>query len=68
MNIYTFNFIGHYPVGASGLVVAENIEMAKILAEQELLKIGLKQELKNDDLKFQDNTTRRVDILQDGDY
>ncbi len=68
MNTYTFKFQGYYPVGAVGLVVADNLELAKALVHKRLETMGLKQELKNSDFKLQDNSTRRVDILLDGDY
>lgn len=67
MNIYTVEFDGYYPVGAVALVVAENIEMAEILINKELSSLGF-YSVDKADIKQQDNTTRRVDILLDGNY
>ena len=67
MNIYTCDIEGFYPVGANALIVAENIEMALILINKEMKNYGW-YELEAKDLKLQDNSTRRVDILSDGDY
>lgn len=67
MNTYTIKFNGFYPVGAVALVVAETVDMAVILINKELRDMGLK-EVTSKNVKQQDNTTRRVDILLDGDY
>ena len=67
MNIYTVEFDGYYPVGAVALVVAEDIHMALILVNEKLASIGFST-VTTKEIKQQDNTTRRVDILLDGNY
>lgn len=67
MNIYTVEFDGYYPVGAVALVVADDIHMALILVNEKLASMGL-DTVTTKEIKQQDTTTRRVDILIDGDY
>lgn len=67
MKTFTAEFDGLYPVGAVALVVAEDIHMALILLNKKLESDGLNP-VKITDLKEQDNSTRRVDILLNGDY
>jgi hypothetical protein len=67
MNIYTVEFNGYYPVGAVALVVAEDIDTALILINNKLKLMGFRS-VEKTDLKQQDNSTRRVDILLDGNY
>ena len=67
MKVYTTCYEGHYPDGAVLLVVAEDIDMALIWINKALGNRGLNHVTKAD-LKLQDTTTRRVDILKDGDY
>lgn len=67
MNVYTVEFEGHYPVGAVALVVAEDREMALIWVNKKLKSLGF-EEVELEKIKQQDTTTRRVDILLDGDY
>jgi len=68
MNVYTVEFDGYYPVGAVALVVAEDIDTAKIMVEKELANIGIPQDVLVKDIKEQDTSTSRVDILLNGDY
>ncbi len=60
---YSNDFSGHYPVGASAIVRAENAEEAQRLISEALEQAGL---------KFNGTLTefrgKGVVILQDGDY
>ena len=67
MNIYTVHFNGYWPVGAVALVIAEDVDMALILINDKLKLMGL-EKVKKTEIKQQDTTTRRVDILLDGNY
>ena len=62
------NFNGHYPVGTSAVVTAENIETAIIWLEKELDNIGLTQKIKPEQLIPMVTSSRKVRILCDGDY
>ena len=68
MNTWSFKFNRRYPVGAVGLVTAENADIACILAERELKAIGLPQEIKKADLVPVVTGHQKVEILIDGDY
>ena len=67
MYVYTVKFDGYYPGSAVALITAESIEMAMILINTELESMGL-HKIKKKDIKLQDVSTRRVDILTDGNY
>ncbi len=67
MNVYTVEFDGYYPVGAVALVIAEDIKMAETLLNNKLQEMGLDL-ISYKDIKQQDTTTRRVDVLLDGNY
>lgn len=62
------NFTGHYPVGVAAVVTADNVELAIILLEAELTRIGLPQKIKAEQLIPMVTSTRKVRILCDGDY
>ncbi len=68
MKVWSFYFQGHCPVGAVGLVTAEDIGVACILAEQELNSIGLPQKIEKEQLTPVITGHRRVKILLDGNY
>ena len=67
MNVYTAEFRGAYPVGAVALIIAEDKHMALILLNEKLKSEGFKS-VDIEDIKQQDTSTRRVDILLNGDY
>lgn len=66
MNVYTVNHGGVYIEGVS-LVIAESIDMALILINKELESMHLGK-VEKKDIKQQDTSTRRVDVLFNGDY
>ena len=68
MKTWSFTFNGHWPVGAVGVVTAEDIAVACILAEQELNAIGLPQKIEKADLTPVITGHRKVSILLDGNY
>jgi hypothetical protein len=66
--VYTVTgFDGHWPVGTSAVIVADNMKHATTMLEEELTKRGLKI---GDSCKIVrlPLTTDSVHILQDGDY
>ncbi len=67
MNVYTAEFRGVYPVGAVALVIAEDKHMALTLLNEKLISQGFEPDILGD-IKQQDTSTRRVDILLNGDY
>jgi hypothetical protein len=62
------NFTGRWPVPATLVVTADNIETAIKLVEKELFKIGLSQTIKPEQLVPLPTHHRHVRILSDGDY
>jgi len=69
MQAWTCNcFEGYWPVGTAAVVIADNIDIAKSLLEDELSKSGLTQEIQNEDLIPLPTKHRYVRILCDGDY
>lgn len=65
--IYGARFEGHWPVGASAMVRAQNKKEAAKLLQTELESIGLPQEVTEDDMiTFKRGTC--VVILDDGNY
>ena len=69
MKIYTCNcFDGHWPVGASAVVIAENIEQATDLLSKKLFSIGLPQPIESGMLKEVDTSRPHVVVLNDGEY
>lgn len=66
MQVYTtVDFTGHYPVGVSAVIVAENEEQARKLIEDELREHGLKFD---GTLRRINSTAPRAFVLQNGDY
>ncbi len=68
MSLYAFYFLGQHPVGAVGLVEAEDFPQAKVVAENKLIEIGFPQQLDLScfiPLKLADGESH---ILLDGDY
>lgn len=67
---YTTGFKGHYPVGTSAIVIAENEVEAKALLLETLSKYGLAEKNKDTEITFTQVHTRTKGaiILQDGDY
>lgn len=68
MKVWSFNFQGHFPVGAVGLVTAENAATACVMAEQELNRIGLPQKVEKEQLTPVPTGHRWVKVLLDGNY
>jgi len=67
MNVYTAKFRGVYPVGAVALIITEDKHMALILLNEKFKSEGF-ESIDIEDIKQQDTSTRRVDILLNGDY
>jgi hypothetical protein len=69
MKVWTIEgFDGHWPVGTSVIVTADTVELAIVLLEKELERIGLRQTIKPEQLIPYSTTTRNVRILNDGNY
>ncbi len=69
MKVFSCNeFTGHYPVGASAVVIAENIEEAVAALQAKLTKVGLKQDIVPEQLDEINLNQPQVIILQDGQY
>lgn len=69
MNVYTIRgFTGHWPVGTSAVVVAEDRDAAKSTLEAELARIGLSQEIRRDDFEIVCPLIQSAIILNDGEY
>lgn len=69
MNIYTCNtFKGHWPVGTSAVVIADDEKEARQLLSDELVKDGLEPLAKLDELIKLDLTSKKAIILDNGDY
>jgi hypothetical protein len=62
------NFTGHYPVGTAAVVTADNVALAIQLLEAELVRQGLPQQIKPEQLIPMVTSTRKVRILCNGDY
>lgn len=60
------NFVGHYPVGVSAVILADDVDQAKRFLLNELELAGLKQD--GDDLEFEEIDTEGAYILDDGNY
>lgn len=67
MKFYYATFSGHYPVGASLVVCAENKGQARKLAEIECKAIGLKFDA-DDKLIELDQSSANCVIVTDGNY
>lgn len=68
MRVYTCtDFRGHYPVGASALVLAGNKGQARKILLEKLKEIGLEQKEPISLVEIPQDK-QSVHILQDGDY
>jgi hypothetical protein len=65
---YNNSFQGHWPVGTSAIIIAKNEQEAKIILENKLEVIGLKQEVSLGDLVEVKTNKELAIILQDGEY
>lgn len=69
MKVYACKgFDGHYPVGTSAVIVANDEEDAKTLLESKLLSMGLPQDREPDRIEEIDLRWSQVIILNDGNY
>lgn len=69
MKVYAYTgFRGHWPVGTSAVVVAEDRDMATVLLETKLKEIGLPQTLDRQAFMVVSIVSPVAVILQDGDY
>lgn len=69
MKIFTCkSFKGYWPVGTSAVIVAEDVNEAKKLLEQELADIGLTQAIPIAKIKELPTSNPKAIILNDGDY
>lgn len=69
MKVFTNNkFSGHNPVGSAAVVVAPDQEAAAIMMMDCLARIGLPQEVKEEDMVELNTNIRTVLVLHDGDY
>lgn len=69
MNVYTITgFTGHWPVGTSAVVVAEDRDAAKVALEDELRRVGLSQKISRDEFQILCPLVQSVVILNDGEY
>ncbi len=64
---YNRNFVGHYPVGTSAVVVAVDAEVAAFMLAEELAADALPQRVAPQDM-IEIEMAPQVIILQDGDY
>ena len=65
MKTYSFDFAGFWPIGACGVVVADNVEEARKLAEIEVKNLKLNPDSIEDLIEILPGTCV---ILNDGDY
>jgi hypothetical protein len=69
MKVWTIEgFDGVFINLTSAIVTADTVELAIVLLEKELERIGLKQTIKPELLIPYSTTTRNVRILNDGNY
>jgi hypothetical protein len=69
LNVYTHTgFHGHWPVGTSAVVVAENEFEAARLLEEALIKHSLPQRIDPTDFSFVLTDKPAAHVLTDGDY
>lgn len=61
-------FEGHWPVGCSAVVTADDVELACRLLEEELASRGLPQTIKPEQLVPMVTKARYVRVLTDGNY
>jgi hypothetical protein len=62
------DFQGHWPVGTSAVIVADNKQQAAELLEKELERIGLSQKVDWQTMKELCTTSPGALVLQNGDY
>jgi len=67
---YTKDFHGHWPVGSSAIVVAEDRRQARKLLDEQLKEIGLYENNEGEKVNFEELTTEKACaiIINDGDY
>ena len=69
MPVYTHTeFDGHFPVGSSAVVVADNKKEAAELLNARLEQIGLEPTAIEDEFEKVKTRTKQVIILNDGSY
>jgi len=61
-------FNGHWPVGTSAIIIAEDKTQAVKLLDRALINCGLSQKVYKKDMVELDITKPQVEILQDGNY
>lgn len=66
--LYAFDFEGHWPAGANGIVSADNVEAAMAMVEATLAVAGLPQKMCAEEFTLLDMKKNPVVILADGDY
>lgn len=62
------DFHGHWPVGTSAVIVADNKAQATELLEAELVRIGLPQKVAPQSMVELCTTSPGAVVLQNGDY
>ena len=73
MKVYAFSFIGHYPVGAYGIAIANSKKAALKLAKHQIALNGLaakNMKFSRDDIElvWEDSEAATAAILSDEDY
>lgn len=68
MKIFYCTFSGYYPVGASAIIVAPDVNVAMALMIVKLAEMNLSQKNPALEIKELDSTNQAVHILTDGDY
>jgi len=67
MNIYTCNFEGHNPIGATAVVVARDRGHARRLLNRKLQEEGLELSGDEDIVKVETDSAQAI-VLHNGDY
>ncbi len=69
LHVYTCtSFAGHWPVGTAAVIIASNRPNAAKLLQKTLEKMGLKQQVEEEDLKYLRLDRAQAIVLRDGDY
>lgn len=68
LKIYSCTFTGHWPVGASAIIVAPDIVAGIALMKAKLKELSLDEKNPKLELVEIDKKTMAVHILLDGDY
>lgn len=69
LKLYTnTEFAEHWPVGTAAIVLAENTSEAKDILQLELAKIGLPQDVEEEDFVEHNISKEQVIILRDVNY